>query len=96
LTDDYRIIQETQAKYPDWKIYTLCTEDERGYHHQEFMKEPVPIIRKKLIRLFASIEILRNSQLFIGTFSSNPGMFLGMLMEPDTCIDVEGRDWLIW
>jgi len=96
LTDDYRIIDEINDKYPDWRIYTLCAKDERGYFHQEFIKKPNPIIREQLIRLFASMEILQNSQLFIGTFSSNPGMFLGMQMEPGKCLDVEGREWFIW
>ena len=96
LTDDYRIIQGIQQKYPDWTIGTLCTDEEHGYYHQEFLKKDKDYIKRMTIRLFASIEILKRSEMVIGTFSSNPGMFLGMAMEEGKCFDVAGRDWQIW
>lgn len=35
----------------------------------------------KLIELFASIEILRKSNVFVGVFNSNPGVFLYLLRD---------------
>ncbi len=96
LTDDYRIIETIRQDYSDWKIFTLCSARERGYYHHEFMKQSQPIIHEQTLRLFASMDILRNSELFFGTFSSNPGMYLGMRMERDRCLDVSGREWFIW
>ena len=42
------------------------------------------------------MEILRASELFIGTFSSNMGMFLGMCMEKERVYGVDFDEWLLW
>lgn len=96
LTDDYRVIDTIRHEYPEWTLYTLCQEDERGYFHQEFMKRDPEFIRKQTLRLFASTDILRNSELFMGTFTSNPGMYLGMRMERERCLGVGGTKWRVW
>lgn len=96
LTDDYRMIETIREMYPEWKIYTLCRQEERGYYHQEFMQRDKTWIRQQTLRLLASTDILARAEYFIGTFSSNPGMFMGMRMEPERCIDVDGRSWMIW
>jgi len=96
LTDDYRIIETIREHYPEWKIYTLCRQEERGYLHQEFMQQDKSVIRRQILRLLASIDILARAEYFIGTFSSNPGMFMGMRMEAERCIDVDNRNWMIW
>jgi len=96
LTDDYRIIETIREMYPEWKIYTLCRPQEQGYYHQEFMQRDKTLIRQQTLRLLASTDILTRAEYFIGTFSSNPGMFMGMRMEAEQCIDVDGREWLIW
>jgi hypothetical protein len=96
LTDDYRMIESIREQYPEWRIYTLCRPEEQGYYHQEFMKRDKSWIRQQTLRLLASTDILAGAEYFIGTFSSNPGMFMGMRMNLDKCIDVDGREWLIW
>lgn len=96
LTDDYRIIETIGKEYPDWKIYTLCQESERGYFHQDFLKMDSAFIRDRTLRLFASTDILLKSELFIGTFTSNPGMYLGMRMEPERCLGVNETTWRLW
>ena len=42
------------------------------------------------------MEILRISELFVGTFSSNVGMFLGMCMEKERAYGVDFDEWLLW
>jgi len=96
LTDDYRIIETIRQEYPEWKRYTLCQEHERGYFHQEFMKREPDFIREQTLRLFASTDILRNSEFFVGTFTSNPGMYLGMRMERERCLGVGNTKWRVW
>lgn len=76
LTDDYRIIINIKNIFPQFEIFTLCTQDETGYFNDSF-KDEVELIRKqKIFRLFASIQILSNSVFFIGTESANPGRYL--------------------
>ena len=79
-TDDYDFITLLNHKYPDWKIYTLTSEDEHGYYHQKFLKLSPAEKRNNLLKMFASMEYLKNAELTFCTFSSNPGMFLGMCM----------------
>jgi hypothetical protein len=95
LTDDYKVISEVREKYSQWDIFTLCTETETGYDHANFKKRDKAVIRDSHINLFASLDILNYSQFFIGTFGSNPGMFLGMRMSPEKCISTD-IDWQIW
>ena len=95
LTDDYTIIEQIKATYPSWNVYTLCHENERGYFHDQFVNQPYEFQRLRLIKLFASMEVLNRSLQFIGTFSSNPGMFMGM-RNPSICRGVDFDHWLIW
>ena len=95
LTDDYNVISEIKKTNKEWNIYTLCKETETGYDHSKFMQENKSTIKDALINLFTSLHILGCSTYFIGTFGSNPGMFLGMKMSPEKAISVD-IDWQIW
>lgn len=95
LTDDFTIISEIKRKYPDHIVYTLCEESEHGYFHGDFMNQDEKYRRRKLIRLFASIDICATSKLFVGTFSSNPGMYLGM-RSPSISQGIDFNKWIIW
>ncbi len=96
LTDDYRLISELRTAFPEWRFYTLCQPQEKGYYHAEFMKVDMTDRKKSHIRLFSSMVVLEKSSHFIGTFSSNPGMFLGMRMLPENCHGVDFDEWKIW
>ena len=89
LTDDYGVIEELEKGYPAWRFYTLCRPHERGYVHREFILKTKEEIYQSTVQLIASVEILRQSRLFIGTFSANPGMFLGMLMNREQTISLD-------
>ena len=95
LTDDYRVIEDLQTNYPGWNFYTLCKETEKGYTHNEFYSQEKSLIYTGIVGLLANIEILRRSELFIGTFSTNPSMFLGMIMGKDKAISVD-VPWQVW
>lgn len=94
-TDDYDFITLLNRKYPNWKIHTLTTEDEHGYFHQKFLKLTSSEKRHNLLKMFASMEYLRKSEYAICTYSSNPGMFLGMSMG-DRAIGIDYDNWMIW
>lgn len=96
LTDDYEIIENLNVSYPSWYFHTLCKIDDRGYHHKQFEKEGGEYKNEKQIILFASIEILSKANLFVGTFSSNPGMFMGMRLPKDRCFGVDFEKWSIF
>lgn len=95
-TDNYRIYQQLVIKYPDWNFFTLTQPNERGYFQKKFKSLPNQEKYLNIIRLFASIDIMTNSELFIGTFSSNIGMFLGIMMESDKTIGLDLPEWQIF
>lgn len=95
LTDDFEVIEKLKTAYPEWNFYTLCRETEKGYTHNSFYNNERSHIYNGIIRLLANIEILRQSELFIGTFSANPSMFLGMIMDKNKTISVD-VPWQVW
>ncbi|QNA44996.1 O-fucosyltransferase family protein [Lacibacter sediminis] len=96
LTDDYRIIEQLNQKYPDWHIYTLCDKESRGYFHWDFIKLDKTHIRNQHVRLFASTDVLNKAAFFVGTFNSNVGAYLGVRMDRDKCFGVDFDDWRIF
>lgn len=94
-TDDYSVVEEIRELYPEWVIWTLCTTSERGYMQSAADKESVEEKERNMITLFATIEVLNNATKFVGTYSSNIGMFMGM-RNPSICRGVDFDHWLIW
>lgn len=94
LTDDYSVVTEIKRK-TNKTIYSLCLKSEKGYYHSNFMHKGKKEQEEQLIKLFASIEVMASSHLFIGTFSSNPGMYLGMRC-PSKSYSIDFSNWLIW
>lgn len=96
LTDDYSVISRLKQNYPQWQIYTFCNDNERGYIHADFQETSKVQKYDLMLKLFSSMDVLRKSNFFIGTFSSNIGMFLGMYMSPSQCHGVDLEEWQIW
>lgn len=96
LTDDFRVITRLREDYPDYQFFTLCQPEERGYSLSELLNSPKKEQRNAFLRLFASMEILEDSSIFVGTYSANPGMNMGFRLEKGSikCIDFD--DWQLW
>lgn len=95
-TDSYEVFLYLRKFYPQYRFYSLVDETERGYFHQEFINKSVDFKKKATLKLFSSIEILSRAEYCIGTFNSNIGMFLGMLMPNGRMIGVDYDCWRIW
>lgn len=95
FTDDYRIFQKLKDNNPRWTFYTSTAENELGHDAQKYLEDSPQAIKRNFIELFASIEIAVKSQLFIGTYSSNIGLFIGMLIDDDKFIGMDFDRWLI-
>ena len=77
-SDDYRVITEVKASFPEWTIYTLCDAMAKGHWQQAFNRQDKASVYQGIIRLPADIEILYAAQSAFVTYRSNVGMFLGM------------------
>lgn len=94
-TDDYRFFETICEKYPQWHFFTLTPNEDKGYYHNEFMKLGSEAKAKKLIIMFASMELLCQANRTYCTFSSNIGMFLGMRIG-DRAVGIDMDNWMIW
>lgn len=95
-TDDYAVYEELCSRYPDWHFHTLTPEQHKGYDQRTFEKYPKERKRDEMIALFTDIEVLAASSLFVGTLSSNIGMYLYWRLPKGKCIGVDYGDWQIW
>lgn len=93
-TDDYRIFEQLRDDNPDYTFYTSTSPEERGNDTEKLFASSNDIIRSNLIEMFASVEVFLHSELFVGTYSSNPGLFVGMLID-ERMIGMDYDKWLI-
>ena len=93
-TDDYSIVEKLQNKYESkYNIYTLTNKKELGYNQCSFESSNKNEKYNHLIEFFASIEILLNSELCFGSYSSNPSIFLGAVLGKSKFIEINSLDF---
>jgi hypothetical protein len=95
FTDDYRFIDEWCRQNNEFVVHTLIGKDERGYFHAEFRTQDKAFIKRSQDKLWASIDIFSMAQTFVGTFSSNIGIYLGMRMPQEKVFGVDLDKWQI-
>ena len=95
-TDDYTVIQQLEEQYPDYHFFTLCPPQHRGYDQRTFDAVRGKEKDTEMISLFADVEILSKAECFVGTLTSNIGMFLYLYMPEGRCIGVDYQEWKIW
>ena len=93
-TDDYRIFEQLRDNNPEYAFYTSTSPEDHGNNTEVFFTTSEDNIKRNLIEMFSSVEIFIKSELFIGTYSSNPGMFVGMLLD-NKMIGMDYDRWLI-
>ena len=81
FADDYRQVEQLRNEYQDYNFYSLCQPDEKGYFNTEFQSMDWDIKKKGLLKLFANVEICRNSDFFVGSVQANPDFFITFFME---------------
>ena len=95
-TDDYSIVEKLKNQYGNkYNIYTLTNKKELGYNQYDFGMSNKNEKYNHLIEFFASIEILLNSELCFGSYTSNPSIFLGAVLGKEKFIEVNSLDFRI-
>jgi hypothetical protein len=74
----------------------LCEENERGYDNIHFGASSIEFKKRSLLKLFASIEIVKKSNYFVGSLSSNPTLFISLMMENNCHSFVDTEKWKIF
>ncbi len=95
-TDDYFVVEKLKNQYGSkYNIYTLTNKKELGYNQYDFEMSNKNEKYNHLIEFFASIEILLNSELCFGSYTSNPSIFLGAVLGKEKFIEVNSLDFRI-
>lgn len=95
-TDDYSIIKKLQNKYGrEYNIYTLTNKNNFGYNQGDFESLNKKDKYNHLIELFASIEILLNSQLCFGSYTTNPSIFVGAILGKSKFIEINSLNFRV-
>lgn len=95
-TDDYFVVEKLKNQYGSkYNIYTLTNKKELGYNQYDFEMSNKKEKYNHLIEFFASIEILLNSELCFGSYTSNPSIFLGAVLGKEKFIEVNSLDFRI-
>lgn len=95
-TDDYSVFEELCQKYPTYRFYTLTPSNHRGYDQRAFDRQRGDEKHEEMIALFTDVELLAGAETFVGTLSSNIGMFLYLYMPQGCCFGVDFEKWRIW
>ena len=93
-SDDYRIFEQLRNDNPGYSFYTTTSPEDQGNNTEQLFSSSNENIKRNLIEMFASIEVFLQADLFVGTYSSNPGLFVGMLID-DKMVGMDFDNWLI-
>ena len=91
-TDDHSCVENIQRMRPQWRVAFLCPENMRGHFHAEFRRKPAEERKAESVRLLTETEILKSAEVFVGSFSSNVGIYQGIARENHTYA-VDSADW---
>ncbi|WP_212004995.1 hypothetical protein [Chitinophaga sp. HK235] len=94
-TDDSLIIEEVQKKFPLKKIFYLPYKRNTGFFMEEFRQLSEDKKYEEVVQLLAEIEIMKKSTAFIGTYSSNIGMFLSMARQDEMTFGIDYAHWKV-
>lgn len=95
FADDFRLVEELAAALPEFRVYTLCGEEELGFDYEAFMAQDAEARRRGILKILANVELCRGSLRFIGTRVSNPSWFLRLIMPEErvTFVDCRRLKW---
>lgn len=96
LTDDYKNIKELKSSFTDYKVYSFCQENEKGFSEGVYNKLSKEDKKKITVKLLTDCEVLYKSSVFVGTMSSNVGLFIGMRRNAKLWYGIDAHEWRMW
>jgi glutaredoxin-related protein len=96
FTDDYKNIIELKSSFPDYHIYTFCKEGETGFSEGAYNLLNKEAKKEITIKVLTDSEVLYKSSVFVGTMSSNVGLFIGMRRNAKLWYGIDANQWRMW
>ena len=92
LSDDYSYVEEISKLLPNTKIYTLCDKNDKGYDNNKFNASDWSYKRKKMVNLFAMIDICLQSKLHFGNSTSCINNYISSIRGNDEVYNIWTKD----
>ncbi len=96
FTDDYQNIRELKSSFTDYQIYTFCQEGETGFSEGAYNDLGKEAKKKITVKVLTDTEVLYKSSAFVGTMSSNVGLFIGMRRNAKAWYGIDANEWRFW
>jgi hypothetical protein len=80
-SDEYNSFLEIKSKNADWNISTLTSPEENGYFLEEINKKDSAYNVNHVLKFMKQLHIMKNSEYFIGSLSTNVGFIVQLLRE---------------
>ena len=95
-TDEFDYVKALQTNFPDYTFFTRCRPEASGFVQDAFNVQSKEYKRTALLDLFTDVDVLNAGTFFVGAYTSNIGMYLGMRRGVDKCYCLDNNDWRIW
>ena len=89
FTDNYLNVERLKEKRPNWNIYTLTREEERGYYNSDFNKQSWTFRKDNLLKLFSIVEICINSDVHFGCAEACVNGFIRSAKKTDQYVEIK-------
>ena len=83
LTDDYRQFLTVKQQFPELGFFTLCQEDETGYHLKQLCQADSHNKKQAISRLVITVDLMLACQSYVGSITTGPSVFIMKLRHKD-------------
>lgn len=89
-TDDNEVLENFNSKFPNYNYLSFCPKNRLGYFQYEYnnTKEAIEK-RKEAISILKDANLLIQSKIFIGTYSSNIARFVVLMRNNENCYSLD-------
>ena len=84
FSDDYNYVEEVKRRYSEYTIFTLTDINDVGYDNAEFNKLDWQYKRKKMILLFAMIDVCIASDMHFGNEQTCVNSYIKSIKKEDS------------
>lgn len=92
-TDDFEVLRDFEKHFPEFKYLTFCELNRSGYFQSDYNKtENKAQKRAEVINVLKDANLLINSKVFVGAYSSNISRFVAVMRNNKECYSLD-IDW---
>lgn len=90
-SDDYACVQECKSLYPEYEILSLTQPAMCGYQQNQHNIASADVKKQHTLSMLADLHCMAQAEHFVGTFSSNVGRFIALMIGIEKCTSLDDR-----